>query len=119
MMGVFDLKMLRDGTDGSIYTYQDDYDELMEDYLGSDEEQLIDFSPVFNASKIETRVMMWTGLQDNITPIVHLKNMKNALDEQGKKYHAFTMTRLGHEYGEGEDMRAMFPVMKDYILNEL
>ena len=45
--------------------------------------------------------------------------MKNALDEQGKKYHAFTMTRLGHEYGEGEDMRAMFPVMKDYILNEL
>ena len=45
--------------------------------------------------------------------------MKNALDEQGKKYHAFTMTRLGHEYGKGEDMRAMFPVMKDYILNEL
>ena len=119
MMGVFDLKMLRDGTDGSIYTYQDDYDELMEDYLGNDEEKLIDFSPVFNASKIDTRVMMWTGLQDNITPIVHLKNMKNALDEQGKKYHAFTMTRLGHEYGEGEDMRAMFPVMKDYILNEL
>ena len=118
-MGVFDLKMLRDGTDGSIYTYQDDYDELMEDYLGSDEEKLIDFSPVFNASKIDTRVMMWTGLQDNIAPIVHLKNMKNALDEQGKKYHAFTMTRLGHEYGKGEDMRAMFPVMKDYILNEL
>lgn len=119
MMGVFDLKMLREGTDGSIYTYQDNYDELMEDYLGSNEEKIIDFSPVFNASQIGTRVMMWTGLQDNITPIIHLRKMKDALEKENKKYHAFTMSRLGHEYGEGEDMRAMFPVMKDYILNDL
>ena len=111
--------MLREGTDGSIYTYQDNYDELMEDYLGSNEEKIIDFSPVFNASQIGTRVMMWTGLQDNITPIIHLTKMKDALEKENKKYHAFTMSRLGHEYGEGEDMRAMFPVMKDYILNDL
>ena len=116
MMGVFDLKMLRDGTDNSIYTRQDDYDETMEKYLGNNVEKLIDHSPVFNADKMDTRIMMWTGLQDQIAPIVHLDLMKEALKAAEKPYQAFTMSRLGHTYGRDEDMKAMFPVMKDYIL---
>ena len=31
-MGVYDLKILRDGTDGNIYTYNDDYKEMAEDF---------------------------------------------------------------------------------------
>ena len=46
MMGVYDLKMLRNGTDDSVYTQQgDEYFEIMEKYLGNDEANLIDFSP--------------------------------------------------------------------------
>ena len=120
MMGVYDLKMLRNGTDDSIYTQQgDEYFEIMETYLGSDEANLADFSPVFNADKMQTRILMWHGLQDQIAPIVHMDLMKAALEEEGIEYQSFTMSRLGHEYGEAEDMKVHLPVMKNFILGEL
>ena len=120
MMGVYDLKMLRNGTDDSIYTQQgDEYFEIMETYLGSDEANLADFSPVFNAEKMQTRILMWHGLQDQIAPIVHMDLMKAALEEEGIEYQSFTMSRLGHEYGEAEDMKVHLPVMKNFILGEL
>ena len=44
MMGVYDLKMLRNGTDDSVYTQQgDEYFEIMEKYLGNDEANLSRF----------------------------------------------------------------------------
>ena len=70
-MGVYDMKILRDGTDGSIYTYQDNYEEIAEKHWGNDMAQLTDFSPVFNAGKMNSRIMMWHGLQDQISPIIH------------------------------------------------
>ena len=43
----------------------------MEEILGSDNENvLIDFSPVFNASDIKTRILMWHGLQDPISSYI-------------------------------------------------
>ena len=120
MMGVYDLKMLRNGTDDSIYTRQgDEYFRIMEKYLGNDEANLVDFSPVFNADKMKTRILMWHGQQDQIAPIVHMDLMKEALEEEGIKYQSFTMSRLGHEYGEAEDMKVHLPVMKKFILGEL
>ena len=50
-MGVYDMKILRDGSDESIYTYQDNYEEIAEKHWGNDMAQLTDFSPVFNAEK--------------------------------------------------------------------
>ena len=29
------------------------------------------------------------------------------------------MSRLGHTYGREDDMKAFFPVLKDFILSEL
>jgi len=45
--------------------------------------------------------------------------MKAALEEEGIEYQSFTMSRLGHEYGEAEDMKVHLPVMKNFILGEL
>ena len=70
-MGVYDMKILRDGSDDSIYTRQDSYEETAEKFWGDDEDQLVDFSPVFNADKMNSRILMWHGLQDPISPIVH------------------------------------------------
>ena len=42
-MGVYDLNMLRYGEDDSVYTRQDRYDEIMSDYLGENEDQLMIF----------------------------------------------------------------------------
>jgi dipeptidyl aminopeptidase/acylaminoacyl peptidase len=114
-MGVYDMKILRDGSDESIYTYQDDYFEIAEDFWGSDEKQHIDFSPVFNADKMKSRILMWHGLQDPISPIMHLDLMKEALEENNVEYKSFTMSRLGHTFGREEDMRAHFPVIKDFL----
>ena len=33
--------------------------------------QLTDFSPVFNAEKMNSRIMMWHGLQVNYFKVVH------------------------------------------------
>ena len=82
-----------------------------------DDAQHVDFSPVYNADKIKSRVLMWHGLQDEISPIIHLDLMKSALDENDIEYQAFTMSRLGHTFGREEDMRAHFPVIKDFLLN--
>ncbi len=114
-MGVYDMKILRDGSDESIYTYQDDYFEIAEDFWGSDEEQHIDFSPVYNADKMKSRILMWHGLQDPISPIMHLDLMKEALEKNNVEYKSFTMSRLGHTFGREEDMRAHFPVIKDFL----
>jgi len=114
-MGVYDMKILRDGSDESIYTYQDDYFEIAEDFWGNDEKQHIDFSPVYNADKMKSRILMWHGLQDPISPIMHLDLMKKALEENNVEYKSFTMSRLGHTFGREEDMRAHFPVIKDFL----
>ena len=58
MMGVYDLNMLRYGEDDSVYTQQDRYDEIMSDYLGENEGQLNDFSPINNVSKLDARILI-------------------------------------------------------------
>lgn len=118
-MGVYDMQILRDGTDDSIYTRQDDYEETAEKFWGDNKEVLIDFSPVFNADKMESRILMWHGLQDPISPIVHMDLMKEALEKNNVPYQAFTMSKLGHTFGQEEDIKAHLPVLKDFLFNEL
>lgn len=118
-MGVYDMMILRDGSDESIYTNQDDYEETAEKFWGDDAERLIDFSPVFNADKMKSRILMWHGLQDPISPIVHMDLMKQALEDNNVPYQAFTMSKLGHTFGQKEDIKAHMPVLKDFLFNEL
>ena len=119
MMGVYDLNMLRYGEDDSVYTRQDRYDEIMSDYLGENEDQLNDFYPINNVSKLDARILMWHGKQDFIAPIVHFDKLKEALAVNDVEYQAFTMTRLGHTYGGQEDMYIHLPIMKNFILGQL
>ena len=118
-MGVYDMMILRDGSDESIYTKQDDYEETAEKFWGDEAERLIDFSPVFNADKMKSRILMWHGLQDPISPIVHMDLMKEALEDNNVPYQAFTMSKLGHTFGQKEDIKAHMPVLKDFLFNEL
>lgn len=119
MMGVYDIQHWRYGRDENVYTYRVDFEESMEEILGSDNKKLDSHSPALNANKIKTRVLMWHGLQDQIVPISHQDIMKEALEKENIEYQAFTMSKLGHTYGREEDMKAFFPVLKDFILNEL
>ena len=119
MMGVYDIQHWRYGRDENVYTFRADFDEAMEEILGSDNEKLDSHSPALNASDIKTRVLMWHGLQDQVVPISHQDKMKEALEKENIKYQAFTMSRLGHTYGREDDMKAFFPVLKDFILSEL
>ena len=118
-MGVYDMMILRDGSDESIYTKQDDYEETAEKFWGDEAERLIDFSPVFNADKMKSRILMWHGLQDPISPIVHMDLMKEALEDNNVPYQAFTMSKLGHTFGQKEDIKAHMPVLKDFLFDEL
>ena len=118
-MGVYDMMILRDGSDESIYTNQDDYEETAEKFWGDDAKRLIDFSPVFNADKMKSRILMWHGLQDPISPIVHMDLMKQALEDNNVPYQAFTMSKLGHTFGQKEDIKAHMPVLKDFLFDEL
>jgi len=118
-MGVYDMMILRDGSDESIYTNQDDYEETAEKFWGDEAERLIDFSPVFNADKMKSRILMWHGLQDPISPIVHMDLMKQALEDNNVPYQAFTMSKLGHTFGQKEDIKAHMPVLKDFLFDEL
>ena len=81
--------------------------------------RLVDFSPQFNADKMKSRILMWHGLQDPISPILHLDLMKEALEENNVDYQSFTMTRLGHTFGREEDMRATSQSSKIFYLSEL
>ena len=56
---------------------------------------------------MKSRILMWHGLQDPISPILHLDLMKEALEENNIDYQSFTMTRLGHTFGREEDMSAL------------
>ena len=118
-MGVYDMMILRDGSDESIYTNQDDYEETAEKFWGDEAERLIDFSPVFNADKMKSRILMWHGLQDRISPIVHMDLMKEALEDNNVPYQAFTMSKLGHTFGGKKDIKAHMPVLKDFLFDEL
>ena len=57
--------------------------------------------------------------QDQISPIVHMDLMKEALDEENVPYQAFTMSKLGHTFGRPDDIKAHAPVLKDFLFNEL
>ena len=70
-------------------------------------------------NKMKSRILMWHGLQDPISPIVHMDLMKEALEKNNVPYQAFTMSKLGHTFGQKEDIKAHLPVLKDFLFNEL
>ena len=45
MMGVYDIQHWRYGRDENVYTFRADFDEAMEEILGSDNEKLDSHSP--------------------------------------------------------------------------
>jgi dipeptidyl aminopeptidase/acylaminoacyl peptidase len=81
MSGVYDLPLMFDRGDIKDLKAGVRY---LNDVLGSDEADLRDRSPVFNAGKIKAAVMLIHGKQDERAPFEHAKRMRDALEKVGK-----------------------------------
>lgn len=111
-VGVHDLtKMLTRG-DINDTEFGESY---LEKALGDDEAALLKRSPVANAERIEAAVFIAAGGMDQRVPIVHAKEMTEALDKAGKQYEYMVKEREGHGYYGGQDRHDLYSAMLKFL----
>ena len=100
--GVYDLtaKLDRRGLKSLPY----DHSEL-ESAIGSDEQELMRFSPVNHAEKVSVPVMLIHGNQDRRVPLKQARQMRDALKDSGKQVELIVDRAIGHGFFD-EDLRA-------------
>ena len=82
-VGVYDLNLLdKEGV------YKNSYASRLtfRDYVGTDPKRLNEQSPVFHTDKIKGPILIAHGVRDEIAPIEHAEALKQAMDDNNKKY---------------------------------
>ncbi len=111
-IGVHDLgKMLTRG-DINDTAYGISYLKFV---LGDDKKLLAQRSPVEHADQIEAAVFIAAGALDQRVPIVHAKEMKNALDTAGKSSEYMVKQREGHGYYAMENRRDLYRGILNFL----
>lgn len=81
--GVYDLTIMKSDGDIPRFAYGVAY---LEQVLGSNEAVLKQYSPVYQANKIKSSVLLAHGKRDKRAPLEHALRMRKALDSAGVSY---------------------------------
>ncbi len=81
--GVYDLNLMKSSGDIPLKSYGIAY---LEQVLGTDAEQLWQYSPVNHVTKLKAPILLAHGKHDKRAPIIQAERLKAALDEAGKQY---------------------------------
>jgi len=107
-VGVVDLELLQEGSNRNSRRFNGFYHELRLEWgdpdLPEDMEYIIETSPLRQAHKIKSPVLIMHGAQDNNVKLVHAKRLADKLDTLGKEYEWYVEPYEGHGFG-GEQAR--------------
>ena len=104
-VGVVDLELLQEDSNRNSRRFGGFYDELRLEWGDPDDpedmEYIIETSPLRQAHKIKSPVLIMHGAQDNNVRLVHARKLADRLDSLGKEYEWYVEPYEGHGfYGE-------------------
>ena len=97
--GVYDLTKM----DRSDIPWQPGEDSYLEEAVGVNEEDLRAQSPVYNADKINVPILIAHGGQDRRAPPFHARDMREALEDEGKEVEWLYESAEGHGFYSTEN----------------
>ena len=101
-VGVVDLELLQEDSNRNSRRFGYYYDELRLEWGDPDNPEdmpyIIETSPLRQAHKIKSPVLIVHGAQDNNVRLVHARKLANKLDSLGKEYEWYVEPYEGHGF---------------------
>ncbi len=91
--GVYDLPLL---FNGSNYKVLEEYRKTVSEIVGELSDDLLKYSPVYLADKIEAPVLLIAGKEDRIADFEHSQRMQYVLEKQGKRVEHLYYDKTAH-----------------------
>ncbi len=99
--GVYDLPMLYEEGDVTSLKWGDAY---LDKTLGTNREQQLAQSPVYNADKLQAPVLLIHGNEDKRAPLEHAEKLRDVLDEKGHPYEWLVKYKEGHGFYDEDNI---------------
>ncbi len=107
-VGVYDLRAMYRNPGA----YNNDTSEnLRKRYLGTDQNDLAERSPVNHVDKIKTPILIAAGTDDEIAPIEHSRAMRDGIEKAGGTVDWLVGEREGHGFDRLESRTALYTRM--------
>ena len=95
------------------------YDELRLEWGDPDDpedmEYIIETSPLRQAHKIKSPVLIMHGAQDNNVRLVHARKLADRLDSLGKEYEWYVEPYEGHGFGGEQARLNMYGKVEEFL----
>ncbi|MFT4790385.1 MAG: dipeptidyl aminopeptidase/acylaminoacyl peptidase, partial [Paraglaciecola sp.] len=88
---------------------------LIEKYIGRDNEQLNEFSPINHVNEIKAQVMLIHGDKDTRVPVINANKMHIALQAQGNKVPYLNFANSGHGVYDAKGRRQLYLGLLDFL----
>jgi len=122
-VGVVDLELLQEDSNRNSRRFGGFYDELRLEWGDPDDpedmEYIIETSPLRQAHKIKSPVLIIHGAQDNNVRLVHARKLADKLDSLGKEYEWYVEPYEGHGFSGEQSTLNMFGKVEEFLAKHL
>ena len=118
-VGVVDLELLQEDSNRNSRRFGYYYDELRLEWGDPDNPEdmpyIIETSPLRQAHKIKSPVLIVHGAQDNNVRLVHARKLANKLDSLGKEYEWYVEPYEGHGFRGEQSTLNLFGIVEVFL----
>ena len=122
-VGVVDLELLQEGSNRNSERFNGFFHELRMEWGDPDDpadrEYIIESSPLQQAHKIKSPVLIVHGAQDNNVKLEHATKLRDKLKSLGKDYEWYVEPYEGHGFRGEQSTVNFFNVMEDFLERKL
>ena len=122
-VGVVDLELLQEGSNRNSERFNGFFHELRMEWGDPDDpadrEYIIASSPLQQAHKIKSPVLIVHGAQDNNVKLEHATKLRDKLKSLGKDYEWYVEPYEGHGFRGEQSTVNFFNVMEDFLERKL
>jgi dipeptidyl aminopeptidase/acylaminoacyl peptidase len=114
--GVYDLQMMYEEGDIPDKLYGRSY---LDKAIGSDIENLREFSPVNNVEKLKAKLFIAHGERDRRVPFKQAEALRDALDKHNKPYEWYTKSTESHGFFDETNRKEYFEEVAEFLNKHL
>lgn len=114
--GPYDLQLMFEEGDVPTSLYGE---SMLQELLGTNQEQLRTFSPVHNLEKLNVPVLIAHGEKDVRVPVEHAEAVKAQLDKLDKPYEWFVEDRETHGFHNAENRARYYQKVTAFLAEHL
>jgi len=115
-VGIYDLNYAYTESDTMKYLGGEAY---LNKVIGTNKEQLNEFSPVNHAAKIKANVMLIHGEKDSRVPVINAETMLKKFESVGKKVPYLNFSNSGHGVYDEEGRFILYNAVIEFLDNNI